>query len=145
MPSVLSKGKSAKFLKIFCNTLIKPIPNTRSGKRIRLLVMFAFLTIYSRLIKLNTIVSDFDRTAKEQNAYYKDGSSNCDGYNKISKHQRWRAIDILILDSQMKPRWKRESGYEDLGAFWTMLGGTWGGTWYDEGKTKFDDCYHFEI
>jgi len=24
------------------------------------------------------------------------------------------------------------------------MGGVWGGRWYKEGKTPFDDIYHFE-
>lgn len=145
MLPVLPVGKPAKFLKTFCNFLTKNLPNTQSGRRTRLLVMFAILIIYSRLIKLNVIVSDFDRTAKEQNAQFMEGDSKCDGYRKKSKHQFWLAIDILILGPEMKPLWKRRDGYDQLGAFWISIGGTWGGTWYDKGKTKFDDCYHFQI
>ena len=145
MPSVLSKGKSAKLLKVFCDSLTKPLPDTKSGKRIRLLVMFAFLIIYSRLIKLNVIVTDFDRTAEEQLIKFKAGNSLCDGSRKKSKHQSWHAIDILILGPAMRAQWPRTAGYDRLGAFWISIGGTYGATWYDEGKIKFDDCYHFQI
>lgn len=145
MSPVSPKRESAKLLKIFCNSLTKSIPNTRSGRRVRLLVMFAFLLIYSRLIKLNIIVTDFDRTAEEQLVKFKAGNSLCDGVRKKSKHQTWHAIDILILGPQMRERWKRTDGYDKLGAFWISIGGIWGGTWYDEGKTDFDDCYHYQI
>lgn len=38
------------------------------------------------------------RWAEEQNRLYMAGLSKCDGYVKISQHQRGRAADIYFLD-----------------------------------------------
>ena len=41
-----------------------------------------------------SIISGF-RTVEEQQKLFKQGSSKCDGVNKISKHQTGNAVDIV--------------------------------------------------
>ena len=54
------------------------------------------------------------RSAEEQNRLFKAGKSKCDGYQKISAHQRGKAMDIYfynekqgILDFTTKEKYKR--------------------------------------
>ena len=125
---------------------------SQTDSRIKFLFKFALLTFYAHLRGIRFIVFCHTRTAEEQNQRFKEGKSLCDGYKKISKHQQDRAKDLVILDKDNQPEWdhnpEKEIGleYDILGNFWTKVcKGVWGGTWYKEGKTKFDDCYHFEI
>jgi peptidoglycan L-alanyl-D-glutamate endopeptidase CwlK len=37
------------------------------------------------------------RTAEEQNQLFKEGYSQCDGYEKLSKHQSGDAIDLNVF------------------------------------------------
>lgn len=78
------------------------------------------------------------RTAEEQNEKYKKKLSNIDGYNKISKHQLGRAIDIAIK-KEGRVVWERNEDYEILGQYWEDLGGVWGGRF-----KSLNDIYHFE-
>lgn len=96
------------------------------------------------------------RTAAEQNERYQLGRTrpgsivtNTDGYRRKSKHQVWRAGDLLVLawnGTALRSAWRPREPYEVLGEFWEEeLGGTWGGRWKERGITRFDDPYHFEI
>ena len=106
---------------------------------------FSLFTIYAREIKgINFIVTDFHRTAAKQNKRFKDGGSLCDGFKAISYHQKWRAKDIVIIDAKGRLIWTHIPEYDILAEIWKGLKGRWGGDWYIKGKTKFDDCYHFE-
>ena len=105
---------------------------------------FALLTFYARTFGISFITTSFLRTAEEQNKRFKKGKSLCDGYKKISKHQLGRARDIVIIDSEGNPIWEHIPEYDRLGKLWEQIGGVWGGRWYKEGKTPFDDIYHFE-
>lgn len=109
----------------------------------------------------------FIRDALEQNQLFKEGKSKCDGYIKISKHQKALALDFVIVRGSVKYSfkdgktlatvdeiiriksetldWKRSQEYEMLGKIWEELGGTWGGRWRADGKTSFDDIYHYEL
>ena len=105
---------------------------------------FALLIFYARTFGISFITTSFLRTAEEQNKRFKKGKSLCDGYKKISKHQLGRARDIVIIDSEGNPIWEHTPEYDRLGQLWEQIGGVWGGRWYKEGKTPFDDIYHFE-
>ena len=106
---------------------------------------FALFTLYAKDIKgINFIVTDFHRTVSEQNKKFKKGMSLCDGFKKTSYHQKWRAKDIVIIDKKGELVWDHVSEYNILAGIWKELGGRWGGDWYIDGKTDFDDCYHFE-
>jgi hypothetical protein len=125
--------------------------SSKSGKRIKLLTMFSYLNQYARAIGINFIIYDFHRTAKQQQERYAKGRTEpgsiityANGTTKKSRHQFWQAFDLLILDDNMKSLWKSDS-YKILGDFWQALGGVWGGQWYIDKKTSFNDLYHFQL
>ena len=106
---------------------------------------FSLFTIYAREIKgINFIVFDFHRTATRQNMRFREDKSLCDGFKIISYHQKWRAKDLVIIDAKGRLVWEHIPEYDILAEIWKGLKGRWGGDWFKEGKTTFDDCYHFE-
>ena len=117
---------------------------TNTEKRIKFLQMFGAFITQAKAENIEFIVWTVYRSAQEQNLLYQQGRSkpgqkvtNCDGYNTISNHQRWLAVDILIIDEDGSQVWERTPEYDRLGEIWTSLGGRWGGQW--------NDCYHFEL
>lgn len=107
---------------------------------------FSLFTLYAREIKgINFIVIDFHRMAPEQNKRFKDKKSLCDGYKKISYHQKRRAKDLVIIDAKGRLIWGHVPAYDILAEIWKGLKGRWGGDWFKKGKTKFNDIYHFEF
>jgi len=132
----------------------KTLPNSESKnpKRLQFILMFSALILYAWSRKILVIPYSIFRSTEEQNIKYQQGRTlpgrvitSIDGKYKISKHQKWRAGDILILDDEFKSDWKTFVKYETLGLFWEKMGGTWGHRWYEKGLTKFDDLGHFEI
>lgn len=116
---------------------------TSTEKRIKFLRLFAQLTIKSADEGITFIVWTFYRSPADQNFLYQQGRTrpgeiitNCDGFIVLSNHQRWLAMDILIIKDAGQV-WERTGDYDRLGAIWTDLGGRWGGQW--------NDCYHFEL
>jgi len=106
---------------------------------------FSLLTLYTVAIKkINFIVTDYHRTAIQQKKRFNEGGSLCDGYKIISYHQKWRAKDIVVIDDKERPVWRHVPEYDVLAEIWRALEGRWGGDWFIEGKTTFDDIYHFE-
>ena len=102
------------------------------------------LGIYAWLRDIDYIDTSYHRTAEEQNELFTAGYSQCDGYNKKSFHQLWRAKDIGILEEDGKVIYKdipqaTLDKYEILGIFWESLGGRWGGNF-----KNFRDIFHFE-
>ena len=113
---------------------------------------FSIFTFYAHSKGISFYIYRFLVTAKDQNEKYQQGRTkpgniitNCDGYKKKSNHQSGLAKDVIILDKTGKEIWDHIPEYDILGEIWERLGGKWGGRWYIEGKTKFDDCYHFEM
>jgi len=106
---------------------------------------FAVLTLRAKVKNIRLITTSFLRTAPQQLKLFIQKRSNCDGYKSKSKHQLGRARDLLIIDKVGLEVWDHVPEYDILGETWESLGGTWGGRWYKDGKTKFDDCYHFEM
>jgi len=116
-------------------------------KRAEFNYKFALLTIYARFVKgVNFIITDYIRTAEEQSQRFKESKSLCDGYKKISMHQRGRAMDIVIINDKGDPIWEHTSDYDLIGKFWQGLDKdcVWGYSWYEKGITKFEDIYHFQ-
>ena len=106
---------------------------------------FAFLTLHAFVeYGINFVVTDFHRTASEQNKRFKKGGSLCDGYKKISYHQKRRAKDLVIIDAKGRLIWGHVLEYDTLARIWKGLDGRWGGDWFKKGKTTFNDIYHFE-
>lgn len=131
MPTVERNVELEERLNIRCDSLIVRIPNinSKSGKRIKLLLMLSYLTQYARAINVNFIIYDFHRTTSQQQEKYAKGRTepgsiitNVDGVRNKSRHQSWVAFDILILSDDMKSLWKSD-GYKVLGEFWEALGG----------------------
>ncbi|CAM2985476.1 M15 family metallopeptidase [Vibrio neptunius] len=85
------------------------------------------------------------RTAEQQNALFKKGASQLDGYSKISRHQTGHAVDFVVYDENGKVTWGF-SYYEQVS--WAFkqaareLGVSivWGGDW-----TSFKDGPHVEL
>lgn len=113
--------------------------------RAKFIYKFALFILLAKITRnIDFIITDFIRTAENQNKRFKEGKSLCDGYKKISYHQKARAIDLVIIDKVGNPIWEHVKEYDILGEIWKSLGGRWGGDWFKEGKTKFNDVYHFE-
>jgi len=113
-------------------------------QRIRFIWMFALLALFAYINKIEFIIFCFHRTEKEQKELFEEGKTKCDGVKKKSRHQNWRAIDLVVIEDG-KCIWHGTSKYELLGRFWKLLGGTWGHDWYKNKETDFDDIYHFEV
>ena len=94
----------------------------------------------------------FLRTSEQQQALYAKGRTApgsiityADGINSHSMHEYGRAADIVIIDSAGAPVWPHTKEYDLLGELWERMGGKWGFSWFKEGKTSFEDIYHFEL
>ena len=98
----------------------------------------AGLQIYARLHGIRVMPISFYRTATEQRSHFGRGKSMCDGYVKISKHQKWEAMDLAVLDENDNIKWDGPE-YELLGRRWTRLRHTWGGNF-----KSLRDVGHFE-
>jgi len=88
----------------------------------------------------------FHRNLIEQAKLYSQGRDKpgkivtyCDGVEKESFHQKWFAMDFVIV-KDCKLIWKYIPEYDTLGKIWESLGGKWGGFF-----NKFKDIYHFQL
>lgn len=72
--------------------------------------------------------------------------TNCDGVYKISKHQLWLAVDLVIVTAGVL-QWTRNALYEEIGIIAKEEGLRWGGDWDgDEFRDPNDfDAFHFEF
>ena len=102
----------------------------------------------SRFYKMN--IDYVTRTAMEQWGLYCRGASNCDGYQKISKHQTGEAIDIYFTDKKGVAYWSGKPlyylrypavfmAYRIFGGIVKNHGLLWGGLW------KIRDYGHTEL
>jgi len=92
------------------------------------------------------------RTAEEQNQLFKEGYSQCDGYEKLSKHQSGDAIDLNIFVGSKLVENKEMlcvvAGVMFSCANEMNINLIWGLDWNSNGDirdNKFNDMYHFEI
>jgi peptidoglycan L-alanyl-D-glutamate endopeptidase CwlK len=92
------------------------------------------------------------RTPEEQNQLFKEGYSQCDGYEKLSKHQSGDAIDLnVFVGSKMidnKEMLCVVAGVMFACANELNIKIRWGLDWNQNGNildNKFNDQYHFEI
>ena len=117
-------------------------------RRVLFFHKIALLVFFARLRGIRLLPTSYYRTRDQQKELYAIGRTkethkppvtNCDGEEKISKHQLWEAIDFCIYKDG-KLVWIRNKQYEWLGKFWKKLGGTWGGDF-----ESVDDIYHFEL
>jgi len=92
------------------------------------------------------------RTAEEQNQLFKEGYSQCDGYEKLSKHQSGDAIDLNIFVSSKLVE-NKEMLCVVAGVMFSCANELgikiiWGRDWNNNGDlrdNKFNDQYHFEL
>jgi len=92
------------------------------------------------------------RTAEEQNQLFKEGYSQCDGYEKLSKHQSGDAIDLnIFVGSKLVEN--KEMLCVVAGIMFSCANELgikiiWGRDWNNNGDlrdNKFNDQYHFEL
>jgi len=107
----------------------------------------ALLTFYAEAKGIRFNLTEFHRTDERQAELYARGRTapgdivtNCDGITKLSKHQSWEAVDIVIVLEDGRHTLQHVPEYDILGKLWEQIGGTWGGRF-----TSFFDIYHFEI
>lgn len=85
------------------------------------------------------------RTAEEQNALFKQGASQLDGYSKKSRHQSGCAVDFVVYDENGKVTWGF-SYYEQVSWAFKQAADelgipiVWGGDW-----VSFKDGPHIEL
>ena len=120
---------------------------SNTQKRIEFNEKFGMLSVFARFVGIRFICTSYTRTAEEQKILFDKDLSERDGIIKVSYHQLDRARDIAIIgeDGNVINDYKDHPSYTVLGEFWESLGGRWGGRWYKEGKTKFNDIFHFEL
>ncbi len=118
--------------------------------RIRFFLKIATLLLYAKFKHIDLMPTCFHRSEMEQLKMYAQGRTEpgkiityCDGFRNVSKHQKWRAFDfVVVVDGKLI--WKHIKEYDKLGAFWKKLGGVWGGDFVSTTGRSLDDCYHFE-
>lgn len=107
------------------------------------------IKVINRALEITTI--DFGipkhgglRTAEEQNALFKDGKSQLDGYKKKSNHQTGNAFDVFAYVDG-KASWDKahltavaDAIFQAADELGVKL--TWGGHW-----KNFVDMPHFEL
>jgi peptidoglycan L-alanyl-D-glutamate endopeptidase CwlK len=121
-----------------------PSATNSTQLRIRFFLKVATLLLYAKFKKIQLLPTCFYRSADEQAKRYAEGRTKpgkivtyVDGHEKVSYHQKWRAIDFVIVkDGELI--WTHVPEYDRLGKFWKKLGGTHGGDW------SFKDVYHFQ-
>jgi hypothetical protein len=110
-------------------------------KRTDFLYKIGKLLVFAEERGIPIICFTFHRTVKEQYDEFLAGRSNCDGTIKKSQHQKWLAMDFVIVDEQGNCVWEDVPEYRVLGEYWESLGGTWGGRW----SSPAGDVYHMEL
>ncbi|MDJ0503744.1 MAG: M15 family metallopeptidase [Nostocales cyanobacterium LE14-WE12] len=85
------------------------------------------------------------RTAEDQHGLFLKKVSKCDGYNKISEHQKGTAFDIFLLINGTAS-WDKAKltvvarHIQEVAKYSFKINLTWGGDW-----TKFVDMPHFQL
>jgi hypothetical protein len=106
---------------------------------------FVDLIAFAERNGIKVLCTSLWRNAVTQARMFKEGTSKADGVTNISKHQLGCAADLVVLNNNGQPIWKLHFKYNILGTYWESLGGKWGHRWFEQGKTQFDDIYHFEM
>lgn len=120
---------------------------TNTAIRCRFLQHLAQLILQASSGGIQLMAYWIERSADQQFTLYQQGRTepgaivtNCDGYKKISPHQRWRAADLVIVGEDEKLIWDASARYELLGQMWKNLGGKHGGDF-----VGLKDMNHFEL
>jgi hypothetical protein len=106
---------------------------------------FVDLIQYAEQQGIKVLCTSLWRDPAEQLELFYNHKSKADGVNHFSMHQLGRAADLVILNDDGGTDWNISWKYHKLGSHWESLGGTWGHRWFEQGKTQFDDIYHFEM
>lgn len=104
--------------------------------------------VVRRAIELSSFdfgITSGKRSAEEQNALFKQGASQLDGYVRKSRHQSGHAVDFVVYDENGKVTWGF-SYYEQVS--WAFkqaarelgVAIVWGGDW-----KSFKDGPHVEL
>jgi hypothetical protein len=111
------------------------------------LQLLALFTTQAKSEGIEFIIWTFYRSPADQNYLYQQGRTrpgkiitNCDGHIVLSEHQKWLAVDILVIKDGAQ-LWDHAPEYDRLGEIWEGMGGVWGGRWHSPGG----DIYHFEL
>ena len=75
------------------------------------------------LDKEQPIIDYVKRSKEEQTRLFGLGLSECDGVEKISAHQRARAVDIYFLSEDLTSLVDPNKGWEYLHKYWERKGG----------------------
>ena len=114
-------------------------------QRIDFLHKISLFIIDANYKQIKLLCYFFHRTTIQQVKLYAQGRvkpgkivTYCDGVKKKSYHQKWRAMDFVIVkDGQLI--WHYIKEYDILGKIWKGIGGKWGGDF------KFKDYFHFQL
>lgn len=133
-----------------------PSATSNTQLRIRFFLKVATLLLYAKFKKIDLLPICFYRSAEEQAKRYAQGRTAInswtspgrivtyiDGVTYHSKHERWRAIDFVIVKLG-KLIWHRTLEYDKLGKFWKRIGGRWGGDFFRPNGKPMNDVGHFE-
>jgi len=120
---------------------------TNTEKRIRFIQTLARFISQAEAEQISFIIWTHYRSPQDQNYLYQQGRTrpgkiltNADGHILLSEHQKWLAVDILVIKDGAQ-LWDHEPEYDRLGEIWESLGGTWGGRWH----SPSGDIFHFEL
>jgi len=121
---------------------------TNTETRVQFFLKLCQLVLWAESSGIRLMVYWYHRTEAQQFELYQKGRTlsgrivtNCDGYKKKSLHQRWRAVDLVIIGEDGTLIWEASARYALLGERWKSLGGKWGGDF----KTPPVDLGHFEF
>jgi hypothetical protein len=114
---------------------------TNTEKRLAFQKDCALLQAYAQARGIQYLITAYYRTPEQQLTLFNEGKSRCDGFQKVSAHQKWLAMDLAILNPDGSVQWQRDKRYEDLGQYWKeQRKNVWGGDW-----PGLNDIYHFEF
>jgi len=109
---------------------------SKTQRRINFFQDFCWLVQIAKMRRgIEVLPTCYHRSQAEQDILFNDGKSLV----KVSKHQDWLAIDIVVVrDGELI--WRIDDDYEWLGSVWEAMGHIWGGRW-----ASFKDGCHFQI
>ena len=125
------------------------------AKRAAFFLRICLLAVVAKILhRIDVRPFWYHRTEDQQAALYAIGRTvdtdkkpvtNCDGKIKISNHQKWLAVDLIIVIAGVLI-WERIEEYEKLDKLAKKFGLRWGGDWNSNGviEPTDHDIYHFE-
>ena len=125
---------------------------TKTEARYEFFLRVASLIVLCELKNIRIVPTSIYRSARQQASRYAQGRTkpgnivtNCDGYNKKSMHQSWKAIDFAIMNVERNDFiWEDVSAYHVMGEIAEKIGLVWGYRWWQSGESRFKDIYHIQ-